>query len=73
MKCATCGGEMIQKSRRRLVVVGILMLTCGAGAFFVPYFRAPAVVLGFTALYLLVWATLGKGRWCRTCKRFGAG
>jgi hypothetical protein len=70
MKCKTCDGEMIQKSRGRLFGVGILMITSIAIAFFVPIFWAPGVILLLTGLYLIVWATLGKGCWCRNCKKF---
>ena len=31
---------------------------------------APAILLGLTGVYLLAWATVGRGRWCRACKRF---
>ena len=32
---------------------------------------ADLVVANLTGIYLIVWATLGKGSWCRNCKRFG--
>jgi hypothetical protein len=69
-KCATCGGEMIQKNRPRLFVAGVLMLASIALTPFVPYFWAPGVLLALTGAYLLSWATLGKGAWCRACKKF---
>jgi hypothetical protein len=31
---------------------------------------APAIVLALISVYLLVWGTVGGGRWCRGCKRF---
>ena len=61
---------MVQKNRSRLLAVGILMLASIAIAFFVPYFWLPAIVLGAAGAYLFVWATLGKGCWCRACKKF---
>ncbi|MFO0811333.1 MAG: hypothetical protein U0746_22105 [Gemmataceae bacterium] len=70
MTCKTCGTEMIPKSRGRLVGVGVAMLASTALVTFVPYFWVPALVLGLTGLYLLVWATYGQGQWCRTCKGF---
>ena len=39
-------------------------------ALFVPFFWAPGIILALTGAYLLVWATLGKARWCRDCKKF---
>ena len=29
-----------------------------------------AILLALTGGYLLLWATMGKGAWCRNCKRF---
>ena len=68
--CPTCGGEMIQKSKTRLIVVGLCMVASVAIAFFFPLFWASGIILVLTGVYLLVWATLGKARWCRNCKKF---
>src|SRR5262249_25152927 len=65
----SCGGEMIQKSRWRLFIVGVLLSASIAIAFFFPYFWAPGIILELTGLYLMVWATFGEGCWCRTCKK----
>jgi hypothetical protein len=70
MNCKTCGGEMIQKSRTRLLVVGILMLAAIAPPFYFPILWAPAVILLLAGIYLLIWAAPGRGLWCRTCKKF---
>jgi hypothetical protein len=68
--CGRCGGPVLQKSRARLVGVGGLMLAgLGLGLFWPPLW-APAAILGLTGAYLLVWASAGRGRWCRGCKRF---
>jgi hypothetical protein len=61
--CSTCGGEMTQKSKARLISVGLCMLASVAIAFVFPWFSAPG-----TGIYLLVWATLGKACWCRIAK-----
>jgi hypothetical protein len=37
---------------------------------FNPYLLVPGVILLLTGIYLVVWVTLGKGRWCRQCKKF---
>jgi hypothetical protein len=71
MKCTTCDGELIQKNRVRLFAVGILMVCATGLAAVVPYFWAPGVILGLTGIYLILWATLGQGLWCRACKKFG--
>jgi len=70
MKCKTCGGEMIQKSRPRLVAVGGLMVASVVIAFYFTWFWAPGIILLLTGIYLLSWATLGHGAWCRNCKKF---
>jgi hypothetical protein len=69
-KCKTCGGEMVQKSRLRLIVVGLLMLLSPAIAFRFALFWAPGIILFLTGIYLLAWATLGNACWCRNCKKF---
>jgi hypothetical protein len=68
--CRRCGGQVVQKHRARLVLVGVLMLVgLGLGVLWSPLW-VPAVILGLTGAYLLVWASAGRGRWCRGCKRF---
>jgi hypothetical protein len=62
---------MVQRSRLRLFIVGVLMVASLAIAAFVPLFWAPGIILLLTGCYLIVWATFGKGSWCRTCKKFG--
>src|SRR5690242_8332249 len=69
-RCGTCGGAMVRKNRSRLLLVGLLMLASPAVAVFVPYLWGPAIVLVMTGLYLIIWATLGRGYWCRECKKF---
>jgi hypothetical protein len=70
-RCATCGGEMVQKGRLRLFLVGVLMVALSAVAVFLPHFWGAAIILVPDGVYLIVWATLGRGLWCRTCKKFG--
>ncbi len=67
--CRTCSGELIQKNRLRLFLVGVLMVAAPGIAFIVPYFWVPGIVLLLTGGYLIVWATIGRGYWCRTCKK----
>jgi hypothetical protein len=68
--CKRCGGQVVQKNRLRLALVGGLMLAgVGLGLVWAPLW-APGVVLGLIGAYLLTWASGGRGRWCRGCKRF---
>jgi hypothetical protein len=68
--CRRCGSEVVSKSRARLVLVGVLMIgALCVGPLWAPLW-GPATLSAATGAYLLLWATLGRGRWCRTCKRF---
>lgn len=69
-KCPACGGDLIQKNRARLLVVGLLLILGSTLAWLAPLLRIPASILFLTGLYLLVWATLG---WGRNCKTFRSG
>lgn len=61
---------MIQKSRSQLVVVGACLMALFGLTMVSRTLRAPGLVAGLTGLFLIVWATVGKGRWCRHCKTF---
>ena len=43
--CPTCGGELIQKSRARLIVVGLCMIASVAVAFVIRVFWSPDIIL----------------------------
>jgi hypothetical protein len=62
---------MVHKSPLRLLLVGLVMVASPAAAAFVPYLWAPAIILVLTGCYLITWSTLGRGYWCRECKKFG--
>ena len=65
--CKWCGGEVVQKSRSRLAVVGILMVAAlGLGAIWWPLWL-PTAVCALAGAYLLAWASIGRGQWCRGC------
>ena len=70
IKCHSCDGELIQKSRWRLFIVGTVMSALIVFAVFFPYLWVPGIVFALAGIYLIVWATLGRGRWCRQCKTF---
>jgi hypothetical protein len=68
--CRRCAGEVVPKSRTRLALVGTFFLTAlGLGLLWWPLWF-PAVFLAMIGGYLLAWATVGQGLWCRGCKRF---
>src|SRR3954463_11285370 len=70
VRCRRCGGEVVHKPRARPAPGGTLMIAAvGMGTIRSPLW-APALVLGLAGVYLLTWASLGRGRRCRGCKRF---
>lgn len=68
--CGRCGGGLIRRSPAQLFVAGALMCASPAIAFWVPLFWIPGIVLFLAGAYLIAWATLAKGMWCRQCKTF---
>ncbi|HEY1381482.1 MAG TPA: hypothetical protein VGF55_32070 [Gemmataceae bacterium] len=60
----------MQKPLARLVCVGVLMLAAVGVAVLWPVLWAPSVILAQVGTYLVLWAAMGHGRWCRGCKRF---
>jgi hypothetical protein len=70
-RCPTCGGPLIQKPRWRLVLAALAFLVVSMFLFRTFHgFRVVLFTLGLTGCYLMAWALIGKGRWCRQCKRF---
>ncbi|HKS65730.1 MAG TPA: hypothetical protein VJR26_00705 [Candidatus Acidoferrales bacterium] len=73
MNCQHCGGELTQKSTASLFVASVIMFGCAVASFFIwPIFWIVGMLFLATAAYLWVWATRGKGLWCRSCKKFPA-
>lgn len=68
--CQRCGGEVVQKNRKRLALVGAVLLVALGLSVLKPFLWMPGAILGLTGAYLLAWALVGRGRWCRGCKRF---
>ena len=68
--CLRCGGEVVQRPPVRLLLVGLTMLASIGLAYLWPLLWIPAIFLGIAGTYLVVWALVGRGRWCRGCKRF---
>ncbi len=61
---------MILKNRVKLFVVGLGMIAAPGLAIVFRHFWLPSSVLALAGAYLLLWATIGKGYWCRNCKKF---
>jgi hypothetical protein len=70
VSCRRCGGEVIQKSRSRLAVTGVLMLAAPGLGFVWPPLWLLAGVLVPAGGYLLAWASVGRALWCRSHKGF---
>ena len=64
---------MNQRNRSRLLVVGGVMIVSPALVLVSWYFLVPGIILALIGVYLVVWATLGRGLWCRSCKKFSIG
>jgi len=61
---------MIQRNPWLLAMVGVAMCTAPLLAHFVALLWVPAIIAVLAGGYLILWATAGKGRWCRQCKTF---
>jgi hypothetical protein len=70
MKCPTCLGEMVQKNRMLLLGVGLAMIASILLILISRYFWLPVAIAVPVGVYLLFWATRGKGLRCRNCKKF---
>ena len=61
---------MLQKNRLLLLTVGVGMVASLGIARLFPWFWVPGIILALTGAYLIIWATWGRGQWCRSCKQF---
>jgi hypothetical protein len=61
---------MIARSRARLSIIGLALCVAPLIALRIPLFWWPAPIALLAGAYLLIWATWGKGLWCRQCKSF---
>jgi VIT1/CCC1 family predicted Fe2+/Mn2+ transporter len=68
--CPACGHELIQKNRPLLSLAGAAFLIAAIPLLFFHYVWIVAIVTAAAGLYLLFWSVLGKGKWCRRCKKF---
>jgi len=69
-KCPRCQGPLIRRNPVQLFVVGVLMCASLSIAYWAPFFWAPGILLFLAGAYLLAWASIAKGKWCRQCKAF---
>lgn len=67
--CSICNTELTQKSKPLLFSVGMLMIASLAAVFISAWFWIPGTFLAIIGAYLMAWSTVGKGLWCRTCKK----
>jgi hypothetical protein len=68
--CPRCHGALIRRNPVQLFVAGILMCASLAFAFIAPVLWLPGIAIFLGGLYLVAWAILAKGWWCRQCKTF---
>jgi len=69
--CPSCGNELLQKSRTKLFATGVIALAAVVGCFFLsPLYWIATSFLVLIGGFLIAWSTLGKGLWCRHCKKF---
>lgn len=68
--CRQCGTVITQRNRLLLAGCGALMCCAPLVALEASVFWVPALIALYAGAYLIVWATLGNGRWCRHCKTF---
>lgn len=66
--CPRCQGELTSRSRPQLLLVGLGSCTLPLLAIRIPLLWLPALIMILAGLYLVYWASLGKGLWCRQCK-----
>ncbi len=69
-RCRNCEGPLIRRNPVLLFAVGVLMCASLCIAFFISWFWAPGIILFLAGGYLVAWAALAGGQWCRHCKSF---
>lgn len=68
--CPGCGCEFTQKSLLKLSLTGIAFLAAAVFLLLVPFLWVASIPLAAVGIFLLIWSVLGKGKWCRRCKKF---
>jgi Flp pilus assembly protein TadB len=70
LHCRRCGGQVVKKPLARLILVGLIFIATIGLAVIRPIILIPAILAALIGIYLLVWAVVYRGRWCRESKRF---
>jgi len=66
--CHRCRGPVTRRSRPLLLLVGILFCILPLPFLRIPLSWLPALFMIPAGLYLIYWASAGRGLWCRQCK-----
>jgi hypothetical protein len=67
-RCNRCQGALTRRSRPLLLLVGIVLCTLPLPFVRIPLAWLPALIMILAGGYLLYWASMGRGLWCRHCK-----
>lgn len=70
VQCKTCHGPLVQKNRIILFLVGAIMLAVALASLSIDWLWILSIPLFLVGAYLVIWSTIGKGLWCRQCKKF---
>jgi hypothetical protein len=68
--CPACAHELTQKSPVKLSLAGVALITGAIPLLFHRFVWPAAILLAATGIYLLIGSLLGKGKWCKRCKKF---
>jgi hypothetical protein len=67
--CPTCGGPLIQKNKKHLLLASVVFIGVGIGTLLLNNKLWPlAFFLWMISVYLIAWSWFAKGLWCRQCK-----
>lgn len=72
MNCPSCGAELHQRNRARLIATGLGFILAAFVLLFIVHLAVivlAGVVLAVIGAYFLKWALLMDGLWCRRCGR----
>lgn len=69
MNCPHCNEPLIRRDRTVLLASGLVFVAAVLAGFISWWLLFPTGFLSLIGLYLIAWATIGKGLWCRQCKQ----
>jgi len=70
VNCPACGQPMREFNRIYVFVCGIVWFAVAVGFTRMGPLMYLSPLLGLMGIFFLIWATFGRGLWCRTCKTF---